>query len=146
MKIAFGCDHAGFFLKETVLESLKKAGHTVLDMGTDSTDSVDYPDYAYRAAKKVSDGEADLVIVVCGSGIGVSITANKAPGVRCALCMTPEMAALARQHNNANGLAMGARLITPDTAEKIISTFLSTDFEAGRHERRVKKIHSLSNC
>jgi ribose 5-phosphate isomerase B len=115
-------------------------------MGTDSTDSVDYPDYAYRAAKKVSDGEADLVIVVCGSGIGVSITANKAPGVRCALCMTPEMAALARQHNNANGLAMGARLITPDTAEKIISTFLSTDFEAGRHERRVKKIHSLSNC
>ena len=146
MKIAFGCDHAGFQLKKTVLDLLGDAGHEVLDSGTDSPESVDYPDFANAAAERVKNKEADAAIVICGSGIGVSISANKVSGIRCALCMTPEMATLAREHNNANALAMGARFISEESARKIVSTFIKTPFEGGRHERRVKKIHQLSDC
>lgn len=146
MKISFGCDHAGFQFKKTIVDFLTENGHEILDSGTDSTESVDYPDFAYAAAEKVKDKEADMAIVVCGSGIGVSITANKVPGIRCALCMTPEMASLARMHNNANALAMGARLISEEVAIEIVSAFLDTTFESGRHEKRVEKIHRLSHC
>ena len=146
MKIAFGCDHAGFQLKKTVLDLLADTGHEVLDSGTDSPESVDYPDFANAAAEKVKNNEADAAIVICGSGIGVSISANKVSGIRCALCMTPEMATLAREHNNANALAMGARFISEESARKIVSAFIKTTFEGGRHERRVEKIHQLSDC
>ncbi len=146
MKIAFGCDHAGYHLKKTVLDLLAENGHVVLDSGTDSIVSVDYPDFAYAAAEKVKNKEADAAIVVCGSGIGVSISANKVSGIRCALCTTPEMATLARKHNNANALAMGARLISEESACEIVSAFIKTPFEGGRHERRVEKIHQLSQC
>lgn len=146
MKIAFACDHAGFFLKDTVLKFLQEAGHHIIDEGTFSEESVDYPDFSAAAARRVSNKEADYAVVICGSGIGVSITANKVKNVRCALCMTPEMARLSRQHNDANALAMGARLITKDQAIEILNTFLTTEFERGRHLRRVEKIHKVTNC
>jgi len=146
MKIALGCDHAGFQLKKAVLDLLSDMGHEVLDSGTDSPESVDYPDFAHAAAERVKNKEADAAIVICGSGIGVSISANKVSGIRCALCLTPEMATLAREHNNANALAMGARFISEESAREIVSAFIKTPFEGGRHERRVEKIHKLSDC
>lgn len=146
MKIAFACDHAGFSLKEAVLKFLQEAGHQIIDEGTFSEKSVDYPDFSAAAAQRVSKNEADYAVVICGSGIGVSITANKVKNVRCALCMTPEMARLSRQHNDANALAMGARLITKNQAIEILKTFLTTEFEGGRHLKRVEKIHKVTNC
>ncbi len=146
MKIAIGSDHAGFAYKNALAEFLTTEGHSVQDFGTFSTDSVDYPDFAAAAAHAVADGKAEFGVLVCGSGIGVSITANKVRGIRAANCLTDEMAQLARQHNNANVVTVGERLVSVDAAKSIVQTFLATPFEGGRHERRVEKIHSLTGC
>jgi len=138
LKIAIGADHAGFELKETVKANL--SGAEVKDFGTYSQASVDYPDFAHPVALAVESGEFDLGILVCGSANGVAITANKHQGIRAAICWTDELAALARSHNNANIVCLPARFISVDMAEKIIETFLSTDFEGGRHANRVNKM------
>lgn len=138
--IAIGCDHAGFPLKEPIIGLLKSKGILVHDWGTFSTDSVDYPDFVHPVASMVENGQADLGIVICGSGNGVAITANKHQGIRAALCWSAELAALARQHNNANVLALPARFVEPDLALKMVEMFISTDFEGGRHTQRVAKI------
>ncbi|MBK8702343.1 MAG: ribose 5-phosphate isomerase B [Saprospiraceae bacterium] len=138
--IAIGCDHAGFTYKEAIVAMLVKQGMAVLDFGTFSEESVDYPDFAHPAANSVEQGRADLGIVLCGSGNGVAITVNKHQGIRAALCWTEELAALGRQHNNANMLAIPARFVSLETAQAMVNTFLHTDFEGGRHDRRVAKI------
>lgn len=140
MIIAMGSDHAGYNLKEEIKAYLIEKGHTVKDCGTDSTESCDYPVFGRAAAEVVREEEAERAIVICGSGIGISIAANKVPGIRCALCSEPLSAELSRRHNNANALAMGARLIGSDMAKRIVDVFLSTEFEGGRHQRRIDKI------
>lgn len=140
MIIAMGSDHAGYNLKEEIKAYLLEKGHTVKDCGTDSTESCDYPVFGRAAAEVVREEEAERAIVICGSGIGISIAANKVPGIRCALCSEPLSAELSRKHNNANALAMGARLIGSDMAKRIVDVFLSTEFEGGRHQRRIDKI------
>ena len=140
MIIAMGSDHAGYNLKEEIKAYLLEKGHTVKDCGTDSTESCDYPVFGRAAAEVVREEEAERAIVICGSGIGISIAANKVPGIRCALCSEPLSAELSRRHNNANALAMGARLIGSDIAKRIVDVFLSTEFEGGRHQRRIDKI------
>ena len=140
MKLAIASDHAGFSMKEELKVYLENKGFTLQDFGTHSEESTDYPDYAHPAAEAVEKGEVDLGIIMCGSGNGINITANKHQGVRSALCWLPELAALARQHNNANICALPSRFITLDEAKAIVDTFLSATFEGGRHERRVNKI------
>jgi ribose 5-phosphate isomerase B len=142
MHLYIGSDHAGFSLKQHLVDHLTKAGHTVLDQGTKGPDSVDYPDFAHAVAKGVTSEEGSLGIVVCGSGNGVNITANKHEGIRSALAWTPEIGALARQHNNANILALPARFITSNDAERIVEAFLNATFEGGRHQGRVDKIET----
>lgn len=144
MKIAVGSDHAGFDYKKELAGWLNNEGHQVLDFGTYSNESVDYPDFAFPAAESVAAGVSDFGVLVCGSGIGVSITANKVTGIRAANCCTEEMAELARQHNNANVVTVGSRLVSIELAKKIVERFLSTDFDGGRHMIRVEKIHSIS--
>ena len=143
MKVAIGNDHGGVELKKHLVEYLEKNGHEVVNVGIDEVVSTDYPIYAERVAKAVLSGDCDKGILICGTGIGISISANKIHGVRCALCSEPVSAALARQHNNANIVAMGARTIGPVMAEEIVRTFLTTEFEGGRHARRVEKIMRL---
>jgi ribose 5-phosphate isomerase B len=145
MKIALGADHAGFRLKEQVREYLRAKGVEVEDFGAKSEDSVDYPDFAEKVAKRVGRHEADYGVLVCGTGIGMAMTANKVPGVRAANCNDTLSAFYARSHNNANVLTLGGRLADISTARKIIDTWLETPFEGGRHERRVKKIAALEN-
>ena len=140
MKISIGADHAGFDLKETIRELLKQKGHEVKDFGAYSEESVDYPDFAHPVAEAVESGEANLGIVICGSGNGINMAVNKHQGIRSALCWLPELASLARQHNNANVLALPARFISEDVAMACVNAFLEADFEGGRHERRVNKI------
>ncbi len=140
MKVAFGADHAGFELKQHLLDTARGLGHEILDFGTHGPESVDYPDFAEAVAGAVLRGEADLGVVICSNGVGISITANKVPGIRCALCHTSWGAARARQHVNANVLALGAWEIGRAIADDILIAFLSNDFEGGRHERRVGKI------
>lgn len=140
LPLAIGSDHAGFEYKEAIKQQLINDGWQVEDKGTYNLDSVDYPDFAHPVATMVSDGSAAAGILVCGSGNGVCMTANKHQGVRAALCWTDELAALARQHNNANILCVPARFVTPEVAHNMVSIFLSTAFEGGRHERRVEKI------
>jgi ribose 5-phosphate isomerase B len=144
MNIALGSDHAGFEYKTMLKDFLQTLGHVVLDYGTFSKNSADYPDFAVAVAHAVAAAEAHFGILVCGSGIGVSITANKVIGIRAANCVTEEMAGLARQHNNANVLTLGQRLVGGETAQTIVRTFLSTPFEGGRHTQRVEKIHTLT--
>lgn len=141
MKIVIGSDHAGFDYKAYLIKKLKKEGHEVLDMGPKSDASVDYPDFAHPTADIVEQGKADLGIILCGSGNGVCITANKHQGIRAALCWTPELATLARNHNDANIICIPARFISKIKAGKIIDAFLSSDFEGGRHQIRVDKIN-----
>ena len=136
--IIIASDHAGFELKEFLKTSLKN--HKFIDLGTNSDASVDYPDFGFAAAKAIAEGKADFAIVICGSGIGISIAANREPKARCALCLNPEMAEMARKHNNANILALGARYTGQIEALNIITAFLNTEFEGGRHENRVKKL------
>lgn len=138
-KIAIACDHAGFDYKEHIKKHLEET-YDVQDFGTYSKDSVDYPDFVHPAATSVEKGENELGILICGSGQGVSITANKHQDIRCALCWLPELAELARQHNNANMISIPARFITSELAIEIVDQFLTTDFEGGRHQNRVDKI------
>ncbi|MCC8181825.1 MAG: ribose 5-phosphate isomerase B [Clostridiales bacterium] len=140
MRISIGSDHGGFALKEHIRDYLIAQGHEVTDVGTYSGESCDYPDFGYAAAKRLALGEADRAIVICSSGVGISITANKVRGVRCALCSEPLSAEMSRRHNDANCLAMGALMIGVNMAERITDVFLSTEFEGGRHSRRVGKI------
>lgn len=140
MRIAIGNDHAGTTYKNAIVAYLKQNGHSVTNHGTDSLDSVDYPDYVHPVATEVENKQADLGIVICGSGNGVAITANKHQNIRCALCWTKEIAALARQHNDANVLSIPARYTSKEQAIAIVETFLNTAFEGGRHQSRVDKI------
>ena len=139
--IAIACDHAGFELKEAVKAFLTENQYIVKDYGTNSPDSVDYPDMVHPLGRDINNGVFERGIVICGTGNGVQMTVNKYPNVRCALCWIPEIAKLARQHNNANILSMPARFIDKDTAIEIVKEYLNTDFEGGRHERRVEKIN-----
>jgi ribose 5-phosphate isomerase B len=140
MRISIGGDHAGVALKAKVLEHLNMLGHTVTDKGTMSQESVDYPDFAHAVAQDVADGAAELGIVICGSANGVNITANKHAGVRSAIAWQEDVARLAREHNNANVLALPARFVDNALALRIVDAFLSSTFEGGRHQRRVDKI------
>ena len=137
MRIALSADHAGYELKDLLAAWLGEIGHDIIDLGTNSADSVDYPDFGARLGRAVASGDADRGIAICGSGIGISIAANRNPGCRCAMVSEPLSAALARVHNDANAIALGARLIGPDMAKACVTAFLTTDFEGGRHQRRV---------
>ena len=140
MKIAIACDHAGYEFKEKLVEYLKSNGHEVKDFGTHSSESMDYPDTAHPMAAAVEKGEFDKGIALCGSGNGICMTANKHQGIRSALCWCTEIAKLARQHNNANVCSLPARFIPYETAREIVDCFLTTEFEGGRHQRRIDKI------
>ena len=143
MKIAMGSDHGGYALKERLKARLEELGHEVMDCGCPSTESCDYPVFGRAAAEAVSAGQCERGIVICTTGIGISITANKVKGIRCALCGDVLSAELTRRHNNANMLAMGAGIIGAMTAERIVDTFLSTGFEGGRHARRVARMMEI---
>ena len=143
MRIAFASDHAGFGLKDELAAWLRDQGHAIVDLGTNSADSVDYPDYGARLARSVGSGEAERGVAVCGSGIGISIAVNRDPRCRCARVDDPLSAALAREHNDANVIALGARLVGPDMAKACVQAFLGTDFAGGRHQRRVDQLSSL---
>ncbi|MEI6692501.1 MAG: ribose 5-phosphate isomerase B [Chlorobium sp.] len=140
MKIAVGSDHAGFELKKSVITWLQDHGHEGIDMGPYTEESVDYPDYARKVALSVADGSSDQGILLCGTGIGVSISANKVKGIRAALVFNPEFATLARQHNDANIICFSARFTDKETIEKSLHNWFATPFEGGRHQRRVEKI------
>ena len=140
MKISLASDHGGLQLKNQIHDYLTQLGHTVVDYGTDSLDSCDYPDFARPAALAVANGECERGVVVCTTGIGVSMVANKVKGVRCALCVNPDMAKMTRAHNNSNVLALGQKYVDFETAKQIVDNFLSTPFEGGRHAERVDKI------
>lgn len=139
-KLAIGSDHAGFELKEIIITFLKEKGFEIVDKGCYSLDSVDYPDFAHPTAEAVEKKEVDFGILICGSANGVSMAANKHQGVRAAIAWTPEIAILAKQHNDANILSLPARFISTDVAKEIVNAFISTKFEGGRHARRVDKI------
>ncbi|MEQ9376168.1 MAG: ribose 5-phosphate isomerase B [Imperialibacter sp.] len=140
LKIALGADHAGFGYKEKIRAFLQDEGYVVKDFGAHSADSIDYADFAHPVATSVENHESDFGILICGSGNGVAMTANKHQQIRAALCWKEELAALARQHNNANVLCMPERFVDYEEAEKMVKAFLSVEFEGGRHERRVGKI------
>ena len=142
-KIAIGADHAGFELKQHLIKHLSSKGLQVADHGTDSTESVDYPEICANVARAVRDGRAEIGIVLGGSGQGEQIAANKVHGVRAALCNDLYLAEMARSHNNANVLSMGGRVVSPQQAEQIVDKFLSTEFEGGRHERRVAQLGEI---
>jgi ribose 5-phosphate isomerase B len=137
VRVAIATDHAGFALKQELKAWLNEQGHAVVDLGTDGTASVDYPDYGRVLAEALASGKAERGIALCGSGIGIMIAANRNPAVRCALVSEPYSAALARSHNDANAIALGARLVGPDMAKQCVATFLATDFLGGRHAARV---------
>jgi len=143
MRIAVGSDHAGFELKELMRRLLDGAGHEVVDVGTDSEESTDYPCHAADAARLVASGDADRAVIVCGSGVGVAIVANKVDGVRAVNAHDPEEAEISRRHNDANVLALAGRRLDRADAEIIVERFLETEFEGGRHERRVKQISAV---
>jgi ribose 5-phosphate isomerase B len=143
MRIAVASDHAGFALKDELAAWLRDSGHTVIDLGTNSTESVDYPEYGARLARAVADGEAERGVAVCGSGIGISIAVNRNPDCRCARVDDPLSARLAREHNDANVIAFGGRLIGSDMAKACITEFLDTNFAGGRHQRRVDQLSQL---
>lgn len=143
MKISLGCDHGGYALKEHIKAYLESKGHEVVDCGTYSTDSCDYPIFGEAAARKVQSGECERGIVICTTGIGISIAANKVKGIRCAHCADSLEAEMTRRHNDANMLAIGAGFTGKNLAERMVEVFLSTDFEGGRHARRVEKLNAI---
>jgi len=143
MRIAVASDHAGFALKDELAAWLRDSGHVVIDLGTNSTESVDYPEYGGRLAGAVASGEAERGVAVCGSGIGISIAVNRNPECRCARVDDPLSARLAREHNDANVIAFGGRLIGSDMAKACVTEFLDTDFAGGRHQRRVDQLSQL---
>ena len=145
MKIALGCDHGGYELKQFIMKTLEKLGYEYEDFGCYSLESCDYPDFGAAAARAVAEGKCDRGIVICTTGIGISIAANKVAGIRCAHCTDPLSAEMTRRHNDANILAMGARVLGTGLALKIVDTFLTTDFEGGRHARRVALISDIEN-
>ena len=146
MKIALGCDHRGFLVKQRVASLLQQLGHVILDVGAGSGDcSVDYPDYAFAVARAVGNGEAERGILVCGSGIGMCIAANKVSGVRAALCHDSITAEMSRRHNNANVLCLSADLLGEALVDHMVKLWLETDFEGGRHQRRVDKIRQFED-
>lgn len=145
MKICIGADHAGFELKKEIYNYLKEKGFEVIDKGTFSDESVDYPDFGHAVACAVKSKKADMGIVICGSGNGINMSVNKHQGIRSALCWTPEIAKLAKQHNDANIIALPARFIDKQTAFEIVDAFLNAQFEGGRHQRRIQKIDSWNN-
>jgi ribose 5-phosphate isomerase B len=145
-RIALGADHAGFRVKELVKQHLAAQGYAVEDLGTHSAESVDYPDYARKVAESVAAGRAQTGILVCGTGIGMAMTANKVPGIRAAVAHDAMTAHLAREHNDANVLTFGARVVTDERALEIVREFLSTAFAGGRHQRRVDKISELDQA
>jgi ribose 5-phosphate isomerase B len=144
MKIVIASDHAGFFLKEKIKDFLVSEAYQVEDVGTHSAVSVDYPEYGFKAVEKLLKGEAERAILICGTGIGMSIIANRFPRIRAALCHEPFSAQMARRHNNANVLVLGGRLIGDGMAVEIVKVFLDTEFDGGRHERRLNLIDELS--
>ena len=137
MRIALSADHAGYELKDALIAWLREAGHETIDLGTNGPESVDYPDFGARLGRAVANGDAERGIAICGSGIGIAIAANRNPGCRCAQVNEPLSASLARTHNDANAIALGARLIGIDMAKACVTAFLAADFEGGRHQRRV---------
>lgn len=143
MKVAIGCDHGGFTLKPTVLRALDDMKCEVLDLGTFSEESVDYPDYAVKVAKAIVDGEADCGVLMCGTGIGISIAANKVDGIRCAHVTDIFSAQMAKEHNNANCIALGGRITDASTAYEIVKTYIASNFAGGRHQRRIDKITAI---
>ena len=145
MKIAIGCDHGGYLLKQDILIWLEEHDIDFEDVGCFSTESVDYPIYGEKVARLVASGECEKGIVICTTGIGISIAANKIHGIRCAHCADPLEAEMTRRHNNANMLAMGAGMIGKNMAERIVEVFLSTEFEGGRHEKRIAKLMAIEN-
>ena len=145
MRIAIGSDHAGYRLKDVLKGWITAAGHVAIDVGTDSSESVDYPDFGYAVADAVTNGEADRGLVICGTGIGISIAANRRANIRAALCHDASTARLAREHNDANVLALGARVVDEDTAKECLAVFLATGYEGGRHDRRVAKLSADSH-
>lgn len=145
MRIAIGSDHRGFELKKKLIDFLLTNGHLSLDLGCDSLESADYPDFAANVANSILADKADYGILICGSGIGMSITANKYRGIRAALCCNPDMAGRARLHNDANVLCLGADFLNIQTALEIVQTFIATGFEGGRHQRRLDKISKIES-
>lgn len=143
MKIAFGADHAGYELKESLKIYLKGIGHEVVDCGTDSKKSVDYPDYGLRVAEKIINKEADYGVLICMTGIGQSIVANKVPGIRAGLCLNKDQAEYSRKHNDANVIVLAAKYTKEDEAKDIIKIWLKAEFEGGRHKRRLDKIEDI---
>lgn len=146
MRVALGSDHGGYELKEAVRKHLEAQGLEVQDLGTHSTDSVDYPEYGFAVGNAIIKGEADLGIAVCGTGLGISMAANKIKGIRAALCTETFSARMAREHNNANVLALGGRVVGVGLALDIVDIFLKTEFAGGRHSRRVDKISEFECC
>lgn len=145
MKIAIGCDHGGVNLKSDIIELLKSRNIEVIDLGTNGDESVDYPDFAVKVGKCVSSGIADKGILMCGTGIGISIAANKVKGIRCAVCHNEFTAQMSAEHNNANIIALGGRIVSADVAVKIVSKWLDTEFAGGRHLNRVNKIMEIQD-
>lgn len=143
MNIVIGSDHGGYELKLMIIERLKKEGHTVTDVGCDSRDMVDYPVYAVKTAKVVAEGNADFGIVICGTGIGVSIAANKVPGIRAALCTDCFSAKMAKEHNDANVITLGARTVGSELAWMIVQTYMKSEFQHGVHAQRVQMLNEL---
>lgn len=143
MKIAIGCDHVGYQMKLHFIEYLQAKGYEMIDCGTDSTERCDYPVYGLRVAQKVAEGEARFGILICGTGVGISLAANKVKGIRAVVCSEPYTAALSRSHNNTNILAFGARVVGEAVAEQIVDAFLSTQFEGGRHQKRIDMIAAI---
>lgn len=143
MKIALACDHAGYEMKMAIKEKLEKEGYEILDLGTDSTESVDYPIYGKAIGEAVAQGKAEKGIAVCGTGIGISIAANKVKGIRCALCTSVEMARLAKEHNNANILAMGGRTTSKELAFQMIDEWFNAEFLGGKHQRRINMLDEM---
>lgn len=144
-KIAVGCDHGGIVLKESVISTLKRLGAEVVDLGCYSTDSVDYPEYGLKVANAVASGECEAGVIMCGTGIGISIAANKVKGIRAAVVTNEYMAKLTKNHNNANIIALGGRVITPEEAEKIVETWYTAEYEGGRHQRRLDIISRIED-
>lgn len=143
MTIAIAADHGGFELKDILIDYLAGKGHSIINLGTDSPESVDYPDYARACCDEVLSKRADFGILVCGTGVGISIAANKIDGIRCGLCPSKEIAALVKQHNNANVIALGGRFTSSEEGKAIVDSYMSAEFEGGRHQQRVDKIMAL---
>ena len=143
MKIAIGCDHGGIVLKDAVTSTLEALGAEVVDLGTNSLDSVDYPTYGLKVAETVASGQCDAGVIMCGTGIGISISANKVPGIRCAVVTNTYMAKLTKNHNNANIISLGGRVITPEEAKDIVTAWYTAEYEGGRHQRRLDMITDI---